>query len=436
MDSIWYEPKKLQTFKPLQEDIETDVLVIGGGIAGLLCAHLLTEAGVDCTVAEAAEICSGITKNTTAKITAQHGLIYSKIKKEFDTKTARLYLQANLDAIEKYQALCRGMDCDFEKQDNYIYLRQNRKALIQELDILKSIGYSAELCETPELPFATAGAVRFQNQAQFHPVQFLSQLARGLKIYENTTVRQIDGLTAYTDGGTISAKAIIVATHFPFINRHGFYFVKQYQQRSYVLALKGAKPISGMYLDGEANGLSFRMYKDLLLIGGGGHRTGKAGGGWSELEAFAARHYPQASIEKRWAAQDCMTLDGIPYIGLYSENTPNLYVISGFNKWGMTTAMAGAQLLTDLITGKESPYARLFASDRRIWRKQLAINLLETASNLLTVSGKRCPHLGCALSWNPQEHSWDCPCHGSRFTQDGVLLDNPAVKNMKTGRQE
>ena len=185
-----------------------------------------------------------------------------------------------------------------------------------------------------------------------------------------------------------------------------------------------------MYVDEAQTGMSFRNYQNLLLIGGGDHRTGKKGGNWQELTAFASRHYPRAREVYRWAAQDCMTLDAVPYIGQYSKNTPNLYVATGFNKWGMTSAMVSAMILTDCILDRQTPYAEVFSPSRSILHPQLAANAFEATVNLLTISKKRCPHLGCALKWNEQERSWDCPCHGSRFTEDGVLLDNPATGNL------
>ncbi len=200
-----------------------------------------------------------------------------------------------------------------------------------------------------------------------------------------------------------------------------------YQHRSYVLALENAKPVGGMYVDEYEKGLSFRDCGDLLLLGGGDHRTGKKGGNWTELENFAAKYYPSAKIKYRWATQDCMTLDGVPYIGRYSENTPNMYVATVFNKRGMTSSMVAASLLTDLVRGKYNPYAKLFSPSRTILRPQLAVNAVEAVGNLLTPTAPRCPHLGCALKWNSAEHSWDCPCHGSRFDENGSLLNNPAT---------
>jgi hypothetical protein len=189
--------------------------------------------------------------------------------------------------------------------------------------------------------------------------------------------------------------------------------------------------MDGMYLDAAENGLSFRSYGSSLLLGGGGHRTGKPGRGWTQLEEEARRFYPHSKITHRWAAQDCMSLDGIPYIGRYSARTPNLYVATGFNKWGMTSSMAAALILADLVQDRPNPYADLFSPSRSMLTSQLGINALEATVNLLSFNSKRCPHLGCTLKWNPQERSWDCPCHGSRFEEDGTLIDNPAAGNLK-----
>ena len=177
--------------------------------------------------------------------------------------------------------------------------------------------------------------------------------------------------------------------------------------------------------------MSFRSYKNLLLIGGGAHRTGKQGGDWRELKAFAARFFPDASEKCAWATQDCMTLDGIPYIGRYSGRTEDIYVAAGFNKWGMTSSMTAAMILSDMVLGRENRYAGIFSPSRTILRRQLAVNDFEAVVNLLTPTSKRCPHMGCALKWNRAEHTWDCPCHGSRFDRDGSLIDNPATGDIK-----
>ena len=433
MDSIWTEEAALPCFPPLWGETRTDVLIIGGGMAGLLCAHQLQNAGISCAVAEAATIAGGVTRGTTAKITSQHGLIYHQLLKRFGVETAALYWKANEQALSAFRALCAGIDCDFSEQDSFLYSTDNREKLEAELEALDRIGARADFAEHLPLPFPTVGAVRFPRQAQFHPLKFLSGVVSDLTVYENTPVRGLKKGVAVTDHGVIRADAVIDATHFPFLNKHGSYFLKLYQQRSYVLSLKKAPVPDGMYLDERENGLSFRGSGGELLLGGGGHRTGHAGGGWTELERFASAHYPGAEITHRWAAQDCMSLDGVPYIGRYSAGTPNLYVATGFNKWGMTSSMVAAQLLTDLIQGRGSPYAKVFSPSRSILHPQLAVNAGEAVKNLLTFPAKRCPHMGCALKWNPAEHSWDCPCHGSRFTQDGRLIDNPATKDLKRG---
>ena len=237
------------------------------------------------------------------------------------------------------------------------------------------------------------------------------------------------GNTAVTKYGKIHANKVIVATHFPFINKHGSYFLKLYQHRSYVIALENADDVNGMYVDDDKKGISFRNYKNLLLIGGGSHRTGKDGGNWDELREFAKEHYPDAKEKFYWATQDCMSLDNIPYIGQYSKNTPDLLVASGFNKWGMTSAMISAIILSNTIVDRRYDYADIFNPSRSILKPQLIINGFESTKNLLTISEKRCPHLGCALKYNRAENSWDCPCHGSRFSEDGKVLDNPANKD-------
>lgn len=431
MNSIWYNRVEKPSFSTLEGDIKTDVLVIGGGLAGLLCAHKLKAAGVDCTLVEGATVAGGTTANTTAKITLQHGLIYHKLVKRFGVERAGLYLAANREALVEYESLASMLDCEYEKKPSFVYSKNDRRILERELRALELIGCHAEYASDLPLPISTVGAVKIDNQAQLHPLKFAYEIAKPLNIYEHTAVRSIEGNTAVTERGKITAEKIIVATHFPFINKHGLYFIKMYQHRSYVISLRGAGSISGMYVDDDKCGLSFRESGDLLLLGGGSHRTGENGGGWQELIDFAKEAYPRVEITDKWAAQDCITLDGMAYIGKYSPSTPNLYVATGFNKWGFTTSMVAANILTDLILDRENPYAALFTPSRNMLCPELLGNIFKSSVGLLTPTTPRCTHLGCALKYNPAEHSWDCSCHGSRFDRDGEVLENPAAKSLK-----
>ena len=431
MDSVWTRTARLPRFKRLEGDLKTGVLVIGGGVTGILCTWMLRQAGVECALVEAGRVCGGTTGGTTGKITAQHGLVYHRLAREFGWDTARLFWQAQEAALARYREMCREIDCDFEERDNVVYSLDDPLALEKEMDALVRIGAPAVFRRELPLPFSTAGAVALPRQAQFHPLKFLSAIVRDLPVYERTRVLEWMPGRVRAERGTIQAEKVIAATHFPFIANHGSYFLKLYQSRSYVLALENAADVGGMYVDASAAGLSFRNYGDILLLGGGGRRTGKRGGGRQALESTAERCYPRAETVCRWAAQDCMSLDGAAYVGQYSRRTPGLYTASGFNKWGMTGAMAAAALLTDLALGRENPYTRVFDPSRTILRRQLAVNVLESAVNLLTPTVPRCPHMGCALKYNPREHTWDCPCHGSRFTEDGTVLDGPANGNKR-----
>ena len=430
MSSLWHETAVPPSFPALNESITADVLIIGGGMAGVLTAYLLKEKGISSVILESGKICSGTTGNTTAKITLQHGLIYSELIKK-GAETAKAYYEANRLALEKYKELSKSIKCDFEIKDNYIYSTDSRQKIEEELNALRIIGAEGSFTEKLPLPFPAVGAVKTENQAQFHPLLFISEIAKGLTVYENSRVTEMKGNTAVTEAGSVRAENVIVATHFPFINKHGLYSLKLYQHRSYVIALDNAPEIDGMYLDEKEKGLSLRSYRNLLLLGGGDHRTGKKGGSYTELRRKAKEFYPEAKESFHWAAQDCMSLDSMPYIGTYSKSTHKLFTLTGFNKWGMTGAMSGALILSDLLSGKTNPYAEIFSPSRSMLTPQIFLNGAESIIGYLYPTAKRCPHLGCALRYNKAEHSWDCPCHGSRFTESGKVIDGPANGNLR-----
>ena len=430
-NSIWQDGVSLPSFPTLSKDIKTDVLIIGGGMAGLLCARLLEKEGIPYVLVEGGRIASGVTKNTTAKITFQHGLIYQKILKNQGREKAKMYLEAGREALAEFKNLCADIPCDFAEKDAFTYSLKNRKQIEEEVQAVQALGFPASFSETPTLPIQTLGAIRFPSQAQFHPLKCIAGFSKSLHIYEHTFITGLDKNTAFFHSGKIRADKIIVTTHFPFLNTHGSYFLKLYQHRSYVAAFENAPDVQGMFVDESDTGLSFRNQSGLLLVGCGGHRTGKKSSAWREAEALSKSSFPKAALKYQWATQDCMSLDGIPYIGKYSKNTPDLYVATGFNKWGMTSSMVAAMILTDMIIGKKNECEEIYNPSRSMLHPQLAVNIFESAKGLLTPTTPRCPHMGCALKYNKQEHSWDCPCHGSRFEENGKLINNPATDDIK-----
>ncbi len=431
MASLWQETIDLPNFPSLKENIKTTAAVVGGGMAGILTAYFLKKKGIPCIVLEKDRIGHGTTGNTTAKITSQHGLIFHKLIKSSGEEAAKAYLLANEIAVEKFRELCALTGCNIETKNNYIYTLDDISLLERELDALSKIGAKAEYVRSLQLPFETAGAVMFRNQAQLHPLEFISAISRELDIYENTPVKKYSPGKLETDCYTVEAEHIIVTTHFPFINNHGLFSLKLYQHRSYVLALENAEIPDGMYLEDGKKGLSFRHYKNLLLMGGGDHRTGKKGGSYPLLQRLASEYFPEAEEKYRWAAQDCMSLDNIPYIGRYSPKTTGLYTATGFCKWGMTGSMVSAMLLSELICQGKSGFSSLFDPSRSMLSPQLFINVAEALMSFAAPTSRRCSHLGCALKYNKAEHSWDCPCHGSRFDENKKILEGPALNENK-----
>ncbi|MBR7122442.1 MAG: FAD-dependent oxidoreductase [Oscillospiraceae bacterium] len=429
MQSVWQDTKRKRRYPIYQGQKRTQVLVIGGGMAGILCAYNLQKQGKQVLLVEAERIGGGITGKTTAVLTAQHDFLYTDMAEKFGKETAQAYLRGNLAAVREFSELSLQYPCDYEEIPSVQFTVTDTDRLKAEVQTVKELGFSAEYMENPRLPVAAAAAVKYPAMAQFHPLKFIYGIAEELEIYEQSRVLQLEGTTALLEGGTICAEQVVVTTHFPFINRYGWYFTKLYQNRSYVLALENAPNPGATLAELEGQGIYMRPYGDLLLLGGGDHRTGKNGGGFDFLRDYAKKHFPEAKEKYAWANQDCMSLDGLPYVGAYSPNLPDVYVAAGFNAWGMTNSMVSAKIITDQILGRSNPLSKAFQPNRSVVHKQLFSNLGTTLADYVSPTVKRCPHLGCALKWNKLEHSWDCPCHGSRFDEDGALLDTPAQKD-------
>lgn len=426
MEFLLTKDVDLPKFPKLTGNRETDVLVIGGGMAGLLCAYKLRQQGIECILLEKKALGRGVTKGTTAAITAQHDILYQDLIRQRGFENAKKYLTANLRAVEEYRLL--ASDCDFEDCPSVMTTQTDSEILLREAQTVQSLGFDAKF--TKDFVIPTAGAVRYDGMAQFHPLKFVSKIANG-EIYEHSEVLRLKGTVAYTEQGSVCANKVIVATHFPFMNRHGMYYMKLYQKRAYVIAYEHAPNIGCTSTDLSPQGIFMRNYGKYLLIGGGETHTGKYSGGHGLVRAFARKYFPNAREVCAWTNQDCISLDGLPYIGKYSLFTPKVYVATGFGLWGMTTSMVAADILCDLVQGRENPYSELFSPQRNMLKLQLASNLGTTLRHFVSPFGRRCPHMGCKLLWNAAEHSWDCACHGSQFAEDGGLIHNPAKRNLK-----
>lgn len=472
MESIWSKSVQIPQRPVCPSDLSVDVAVIGAGMAGILTAYLLKERGRQVIVLEADRIGSGQTKNTTAKITGQHGMRYEKLIETYGREKAGLYAAANREAIERFEELIKEhqIACDFERLPSYLYSVEDEEGLKKEAEAAASLGIPAYFCKKSSLPFAVKGAVCFEDQAQFHPLKFIKELAKELEIYEGTKVLSVKGHVLTTSHGKITAQNIIFATHYPIVNVPGFYFLRQHQERSYVVAYTGIEELNGMYYSADAEGLSYRSYQNFLLAGGSAHRTGKhkPEGCYESIRRKVKNDFPKAQEAACWSAQDCMPHDELPFIGKYSRFRPYWYVETGFRKWGMTSSMIAASVIADTVMGEENPYAELFSPQRCNFVagiKKFLVDLGESSAGLLWLrnlfttqkevnlkNGQggvvrkglkrygcykeedgtvhrvslRCPHMGCELSWNPEESSWDCPCHGSRFDIHGNLIDDPA----------
>lgn len=471
MRTIWNDGFSLPAHPRLTENLYTDVAVVGGGFAGLLTAYALHRRGARVVLLERDRLASGVSAHTSAAVTALHGRCCEWLLCSFGTHLARQYMQANLDAVERFRALARELneDCGFADVPSYLYSAPDGAPLTREFVCAQQLGAPARLVHPTELPFPVREAIVFDRQAQLSPLRFLAALARDLTVYEHSPVRDIRGRAVRCDSGTVTAEQIVVTTHFPLLDRFGLYPLRLWQERSYVLALTGAHMREGLWQSADADGLSLRRRGKYLLLGGGAHRCGAAAEDACEaLREQARQLFPAAQEVCAWSSQDCMTLDGVPYIGAYGAAAPFLHVATGFGRWGMTGSMVAAALLTARLTGEDYPYADIF-SPARLFPSASISAFMEGAGYAVRGLGQRlffpaqtsardigrghggtvrwhgkkygvyrhtdgtlfavdirCPHLGCELTWNDTDKSWDCPCHGSRFDYTGHRLNEPA----------
>lgn len=494
MNSYWLESTSASAYPKLEADIQTEVCIVGAGIVGVTLAYLLHKQGIPFVLLEKDTVLSSTTANTTAKVTSQHGLFYTYLIETFGKDFAKNYLYSNENALSSIRNIIQSenISCDIETQDAYVYscLEENKQKLILEVQNVNSLGFSATFCEEIPLPIKTVGAVKFPNQAQFHPRKYTISLLNLIVqdcIYENSKVYDIkpngDIYKTFTTSGTVSSKYVAITTHYPIINFPGLYFLKMYQDASYIIGVDVKKELfPGMYISEDEPVTSFRTVpfqnKKLLLVGGSGNKTGSNNIDldkcYKNLENYIKTLYPKAEILYRWNTQDCISLDKIPYIGEYSNLMPNVFVATGFKKWGMTTSYVAAKIIADAIMQNPNPYAKLYSSTRfhPLKNKEEFGNILSQTSHSLILNrltppitkyedlkintggvvdyhGKKlgiykkseseifavkpyCAHLGCELSWNNLEKTWDCPCHGSRYDYKGNLLNEPSKKGLET----
>ncbi len=490
--SYWLESTSTTNYPVLDKDISVDVAVIGGGLAGITTAWLLKQEGLGVVVLEADRICQGTTGHSTAKISSQHDLIYAWLDKEFGRERAKQYADANETAVKTMADIVKSqkIDCDFQWQPAYVYTEQDKyvEEIQKEAKIAGALGIGAEYIQDPGLPFAVKGALRFDNQAQFHPRKYVLALAQaipgeGCHIYENTKVVGIEegkiNTISLDSGKKIRADKVVLATHFPIHDGLGFYFARMYSERSYILAcrVEGDLP-EGMFITAESPGRSLRTQtsKDekLLLVGGEHHKTGagQEGPHYQTLSDFARANFSVTDIPYRWSAQDYTTLDKIPYIGNVRKGINNMFVATGFRKWGISTSTVAGMVIRDLILWGSSPWQEVFSPQRGLSLKSagklISINA-DVAKELVlgklagtqegdippgeakVISGEgtkigayrddkgelhavdiTCTHFGCELKWNSAEKTWDCPCHGSRFSIEGDIVDGPALKPLRS----
>jgi glycine/D-amino acid oxidase-like deaminating enzyme/nitrite reductase/ring-hydroxylating ferredoxin subunit len=493
-ESYWMATTPESGYPSLSGDIRVDVAVLGGGIVGITSAFLLKEAGaLSVAVIEADRILTGVTGHTTAKVTSQHHLIYDRLLSKFGRRKAKQYAESNQAAIEKIASIVdsRNVACDFVRKPAYVYASSEESAgkILSEVEAAKNLGLPASFREDLPLPFKTYGSVRFDNQAQFHPRKYLCALAReiegdGCHIFEKTRALKMQGnspITITTDKGTIRAHKVIQATHFPINDKPGMMFQRLYQSRSYVLGVRIRDSFpQGMFINAEEPVRSLRSQPsdggELILVSGEGHRTGEGDheiDHYRNLEKWIRSVYSVNSIDYRWSTQDTVSIDNLPYIGRLPSESENSFVATGFRKWGMTTGTAAAMILTDLVLGRSNPWEEVYdpsrfkpiesakklfsqvaeatkglVGDRITSPSEKAADIAPREGAIVKIEGERvaayrdrdgvlhtldpaCRHMGCIVSWNSAEKTWDCPCHGSRYFAEGGVIDSPTVYGLR-----
>ena len=501
MESIWRECSSKTSYPKLEENKQTEICIVGAGITGIVTAYELAEKGKKVILLDRDKCISGVTADTTAKVTSQHGLIYNYLINEFGKETAEKYLYANEDAIKRVKQIIdkNNIECDFEYKDAYVYTNDEKELekIQKEVEAVKSLNFNAEYCTETSLPFKVLGAIKFKNQAQFNIMKYLQSILKVLEnknveIFEQTKVVDVNKkngkYNVITENSQcIEADYVVLATHYPIMNFPGFHFLKMYQDRSYVIAGKTKQQLpDGMYITSDSPVISFRTIKngdkELIAIGGSDHKTGDnttfLDENYTQLENYAKTLYPDFQIKYKWSTQDCITLDKIPYIGEFSKMMPQIYIATGYKKWGMTTAHIAAQIITDKILGNKNEYEDIFSSLRfnpiknhkefgnmlkqttyalvinkiKVPKEQLAditndnggiieykgekVGVYKDADGEIYLVEPYCTHLGCELIWNNLEKTWDCPCHGSRFTYKGEVLNEPAVQDLPREKQD
>jgi glycine/D-amino acid oxidase-like deaminating enzyme/nitrite reductase/ring-hydroxylating ferredoxin subunit len=492
--SYWRESVDIPSFEPLKEDLEVDVVVVGGGLTGIVSANLLIQEGLSVALIEASRVLNGTTGHTTAKITAQHQLFYHEMIQHMGKTKARLYYEANKKAMDFYQETAKklNIDCDLSVQDAYVYATTDTSVtkLEKEYEAYTTLGIPGELVDQIPFPLKIKRALVMKNQLQCHPLKFLVPLLndfvkKGGKVYEGTMAVDVEKNKKPTvitrDGRRLPCQWVVSASHFPFYEWQGLYFTRMYASRAYVLAVKTEKPYpGGMYINAESPSRSLRSAKidgeEMVLVVGEDHKTGQGldtSIHYEKLAQFGEKVLGIKEIKYKWSAQDLFTIDKVPYIGEITQSYPNILVATGYKKWGMTSGVVAAHIMKDIILDRDNPYRKVFAPNRfyadpslkefLLLNGDVAKHLIQGKLDVIDRSpeelgpseggvvlykgGRRgafrdedgklyivdttCTHMGCELEWNSGDRSWDCPCHGSRFNYKGEILEGPAEKPLK-----